>query len=398
MTNRMLKFAFIGLFILMLASCGDAPAVSSEDRINTSVAQTVAAAQPPDVQLPTQGVVTAPTDSPPAVGEQPTLTPIPLSTLALPTATFTASPTPDTCYQAKFIDDVTIPDGTKISPNANFTKTWRIQNSGTCTWNTGYAVVFDGGHTTGAPASTPLPTSVPPGGTTDVSVVITAPAVNGDYTWKFKLRSDTGRVFGFGTGFAYPMTAEIKVEPVILLPLPPGGLEIIPFESMKYNFAANYCGATWENWLTALPCPGTNTDSDGFVVRHDNPKLQNGVTYDGHALLTHPEWVDGGLIIGYYPAIAIENGYRFRTTLGCGHGGSNCDVLFRVNYKRGSDPVVELGTWSMKYANTPLNIDIDLSSLAGSNVKFEFIVEANGSSSQDWAHWVKPRIVKETIS
>jgi len=65
-----------------------------------------------------------------------------------------------------------------------------------------------------------------------------------------------------------------------------------------------------------------------------------------------------------------------------------------VNYKKGSDPFVELGTWSMKYSNAPLDIDIDLSSLAGSDVKFQFIVFANGSSSQDWAHWVFPRIAK----
>ena len=398
MTNRMLKFAFIGLFILMLASCGDAPAVSSEDRINTSVAQTVAAAQPPDVQLPTQGVVTAPTDSPPAVGEQPTLTPIPLSTLALPTATFTASPTPDTCYQAKFIDDVTIPDGTKISPNANFTKTWRIQNSGTCTWNTGYAVVFDGGHTTGAPASTPLPTSVPPGGTTDVSVVITAPAVNGDYTWKFKLRSDTGRVFGFGTGFAYPMTAEIKVEPVILLPLPPGGLEIIPFESMKYDFATNYCSASWASIFGPLDCPGDTSDSQGFVKRDDDPKLQDGKVYSGKAIFTHPAFASDGVIRGNFPAILIDDGYRFRAVIGCTYNKSNCNVRFTISYKAGGDPWEQLGTWVVDYNDDPIKLDIDLSFLDGKNVQFGLVVAANGSEEQDWAHWVKPRIVKETIS
>ncbi len=397
MPGRLLRTGFFGLLILLLVSCGSTPAMSSEDRINTSVAQTVAAAQPSDVQLPTQGVVTAPTETPPAAGQPATLTPIPLSTLAPPTATFTASPTPDTCYQAKFIDDLTIPDGTRISPSATFTKTWRIQNTGTCTWNTGYAVVYDGGHSTGAPASTAMLSSVPPWGTIDVSVVITAPAVNGNYTWKFKLRSDTGRVFGFGTGFAYPMTAEIKVEPISLEPVLPT-FEVAPFESIKYDFAANYCSASWENWLAGLACPGTDTDTTGFVVRRDNPKLQDGLAHDGKSILTHPEWVNGGMIIGYYPAVAIGNGYRFRATLGCGYGGSNCDVLFRVNYIKDSDPLVELGTWNMKYANSPLNIDIDLSSLAGSNVKFEFIVNANGSSAQDWAHWVKPRIVLVTIT
>lgn len=394
MSIRLLKFSLVCLFIIMLVSCGKPPAMSSEDRINTSVAQTVVAAQPPEAHLPTPGVA-APGDTAPAPTEQITLTPVPLPTLPPPAA----SATEDTCYRAKWIQDVTIPDGTRISPSATFTKTWRVQNIGTCTWNTGYALVYDGGHSTGAPASTALPSNVPPGGTIDVSVIITAPATNGDYIWKFKLRSDNGRVFGFGAGFAYPLTAEIKVEPVSLLPLiPTTEFEVVPFESLKYDFAANYCSATWENWLVGLPCPGADNDSRGFVVRRDNPKLQDGSTRDGKSLFTHPEWVDGGMIIGYYPAVAIENGYRFRATIGCGYGGTNCDVLFRVNYIKGSDPLVELGTWSMKYSNAPLDIDIDLSSLAGSDVKFEFIVSANGSSSQDWAHWLKPRIVLLTIT
>lgn len=398
MYTRLSKYILLTLVIVLLVSCGNSSVISSEGRINTSVAQTVIAAQPAAVQLPTQSATTPISTAPPPAGQE-TPAPVPLPTLALPTATITASVTPDTCNQAKWIQDLTITDGTKISPNSTFTKTWRIQNTGTCTWNTTYAVVFNSGHNTGAPATTAFPSNVPPGGTIDVSVVITAPATNGDYTWKFMLRSDNGHIFGFGAGYIYPITAVIKVEPITLVPLlPPIDVGILPFESTKYDFAANYCSATWENWLIGLPCPGTDADSAGFVVRRDNPKLQDGTTREGKSLLTHPEWVTNGMIIGYFPAVPIESGYRFRATLGCGFGGSSCDVLFRVNYKKGSDPLVELGTWSMKYTNSPLNIDVDLSSLAGSNVKFEFIVTANGSSAQDWAHWFKPRIVLVTTT
>ena len=41
-----------------------------------------------------------------------------------------------------------------------------------------------------------------------------------------------------------------------------------------------------------------------------------------------------------------------------------------------------------------IGFDIDLSSLAGKNVKFLFQVSANGSSGQDWALWINPRIIK----
>ncbi len=394
MSIRLFRFMLVSLVIFMLVSCGNSPTMSSEDRINTSVAQTVAAAQPSGAQLPTPGAA-MPSDTAPAPGEQATLTPIPLPTLAQPTATFTASPTPDTCYQAKWIQDVTIPDGTKIAPNATFTKTWRIQNTGTCTWNTSYAVVFDSGHSSGAPATTQLPSNVPPGGTIDVSVVITAPATNGDYNWKFMLRSDSGRIFGFGAGYAYPMTCVIKVAPVTLLPIAPGIVEILPMESMKYDFASHYCDGTWQNGHgVSLPCPGTDSDSTGFVLLRENPKFQDGVTQSGKSLLTHPEWVDDGRIVGFYPGITIESGYRLKALLGCGYGGSNCDVYFRVDISSSSGPALSLGSWRVVYTNAPVSIDIDLTPYAGSTLDFRLSVSTNGSSSQDWAHWFKPRIIK----
>lgn len=391
MTIRSIKYICVSLTAILLVSCGRTPAISSEELINTSVAQTVAAAQPPVVQLPTQDAG-LPADTAPVPA---TLTPVPLPTLPPPTATFTASPTPDTCYQAKYVDDVTIVDGTRISPGASFTKTWRIQNTGTCTWNTGYAVVYDSGHSTGAPAATAIPASVPPGGTIDVSVVITAPSANGDYTWKFMLRSDTGRIFGFGAGYAYPLTAVIKVAPLTLLPLAPIDVEILPVESVKYDFVANYCSATWQNGHgTALTCPGSDADSTGFVLKRENPKLQDGSTQSGNSILTHPEWVDDGRIVGFYSGITIESGYRLKATLGCGYGGPNCDVYFRVDISSTSGPALSLGSWRVQYANAPVQINIDLSPYAGSTLNFNLSVSTNGSSAQDWAYWVKPRIVK----
>jgi len=38
---------------------------------------------------------------------------------------------------AKFVLDVTIPDNSVISSNTAFTKTWRLKNTGTCTWDIG---------------------------------------------------------------------------------------------------------------------------------------------------------------------------------------------------------------------------------------------------------------------
>ena len=46
---------------------------------------------------------------------------------------------------ATFISDVTIPDGTVLSPGRTFGKTWRLKNTGTTTWSSGYQLAFVGG-------------------------------------------------------------------------------------------------------------------------------------------------------------------------------------------------------------------------------------------------------------
>ena len=50
-----------------------------------------------------------------------------------------------TCNQALFVSDLTAPDGSAFAPDTVFTKTWRLKNVGTCTWNTSYKVLWVGG-------------------------------------------------------------------------------------------------------------------------------------------------------------------------------------------------------------------------------------------------------------
>ena len=48
---------------------------------------------------------------------------------------------------ARFVKDVTIFDGTEVSPKTNFTKIWRVSNSGTLAWPQGIQLVHIGGDT-----------------------------------------------------------------------------------------------------------------------------------------------------------------------------------------------------------------------------------------------------------
>ena len=131
----------------------------------------------------------------------------------------TETPTPpaetpsETCTDAAaYVTDVTISDGTIIAPGESFTKTWRLRNTGTCTWTSGYALVFAGGESMSGPSSQALPGEVPPGGEIDLSVALVAPAEGGTYRSEWLLQSADGARFGVGQDGETPIWAEIVVR------------------------------------------------------------------------------------------------------------------------------------------------------------------------------------------
>ena len=190
------KNFLLGLLVLalVLMSC-NYPGVNvtptpTEDMI-TEVAKTVfaqmtmAAAQQATLPPPASTAVIA--TLPPTV----TLLPPPTD---LPAATQTPIP----CNWAQFITE-TIPDDTQIPAGTGFVKSWQLKNIGTCTWTTAYQLIFVSGSAMGAPAASAVSSvAVPPGGTVDVSVALSAPATAGSYQGFFKLRAPDGTIFGLG--------------------------------------------------------------------------------------------------------------------------------------------------------------------------------------------------------
>lgn len=110
---------------------------------------------------------------------------LPTPTAVLPTAT------PTCIYNMTFVADVTIPDDTVIPPAINFTKTWRIRNTGTCAWPAGSSWAFAGGDQMNGPHAVSVP-AARPGETADVSVLLTAPSIPGRYTGYWTLRLPDG--------------------------------------------------------------------------------------------------------------------------------------------------------------------------------------------------------------
>lgn len=113
-----------------------------------------------------------------------------------------ATPTPQAVNctnRVKFVEDITIPDGTIVAAGKPFTKTWKLQNVGTCIWNEDYRFEFVDGNLMGANASIPFPNKVYyPDDTIEISVYMTAPETVGNYQGNWKITAPDGTQFGTG--------------------------------------------------------------------------------------------------------------------------------------------------------------------------------------------------------
>jgi Ig-like domain from next to BRCA1 gene len=207
------SMALWALLLVFLSSCGGSkgtgtptPVVAAvfTSAFNTFVAQRAtdaAMATPTTAPSPTL----FPTFAPPA-----TLPPISFDT---PTALAGGG---SDCNKAAFIADVTIPDKTVLNPGQKFTKTWAVQNTGTCPWTTSYTVVHvDGLAMDGEQIYLPL--GVPVGQQVQLSINMRAPTSSGQYYGRWRLKTDQGVPFGS------ILTVVIKVGTLDVTETPEGG-------------------------------------------------------------------------------------------------------------------------------------------------------------------------------
>ena len=176
---------------VLLSACGlgkaEATQTLSVDAIYTSAFYTL------EVQQATQLALTP--SSTPTLLPSPTMAP-PTAATQLPVGSATTSAGgAQGCDNSVYVNDVTIPDGTVLSPGKNFVKTWTLMNKGTCPWNSGYKLVFISGESMGG-ASVPITANVPAGQQSQVSVSLVAPVNAGDYTGWWRLQNPAGQYFG----------------------------------------------------------------------------------------------------------------------------------------------------------------------------------------------------------
>ncbi|HEX5838987.1 MAG TPA: NBR1-Ig-like domain-containing protein [Anaerolineales bacterium] len=199
--KRLMKVQLVlAMGAILIAACGGGnvpeatPTLSAEQiqPIQTNAVSTFAA----DLTLT---ALSAPTNTP-----EPTITPspavtstggVPFGTGSTPLAPVAGSTSATSCYGLTFVDDVTIEDNTQMDPGETFTKTWKVQNSGSCAWDAGFKFQLSGGNAMGATAVT-LPSAVAAGATYDISVPMTAPNAAGTVRGNWRMSTAAGQFFG----------------------------------------------------------------------------------------------------------------------------------------------------------------------------------------------------------
>ncbi len=162
--------------LLMITACSPAAATTAPtfdaNPVRTEAAATVLAQVTRDLAL------------------TPSITPLPSATeTQQPSSTpeQTVSPSPaaegtqaETADKAQWVSQ-SVADGTIFGPGQAFTMTWRLKNTGTSTWTTGYLLRFYSGDAFGAPKEVFLDRDVPPGDEVEINLQMKAPAKPGVY-------------------------------------------------------------------------------------------------------------------------------------------------------------------------------------------------------------------------
>jgi hypothetical protein len=188
------KIVTIILLATLLSACNlpEEQQVVTPTPNTTSVASTVLASFTQTAQIFAPTLKPTGIESPESTADIPTA--IEASSQA-PTSTIIPTVTPGACDNETFVADVTVPDGTQFGPNTEFVKSWRIRNTGGCTWTTSYKLIFGYGDRMGG-VSVKLDKEVKPGEEIEISITLRSPANTGDYAGYWRLMNDKGYPFG----------------------------------------------------------------------------------------------------------------------------------------------------------------------------------------------------------
>jgi hypothetical protein len=197
------------LSIFILSACSNNKIPSTQHPVASSSQTVVIFPSTSDIESATQ---TPEPSATPTSEPSPRFTPesVPTEIPINPTTTIAAVPA---CInRATLVRHLSFADDSKIQTGFYFSKAWRIENSGTCTWTTAYMFVFSGGEQMNAPDETPIPHEVAPGETIDIQIMMRSPDVANLYIGDWMLRDPSGALFGTGENADQPFPIKIVAK------------------------------------------------------------------------------------------------------------------------------------------------------------------------------------------
>jgi hypothetical protein len=178
MKNQMKKFQFIGLVFSILSACSPQ---------STPLPIVTSAAPSSTAQVMTSTATSAITEGTPVVQATPTV--------GTPIACVDSAASVEWLRDDVPYDFVDLKSNKPVPPNGYFTMTFTLKNSGTCTWDSSYAIAFESGYRMSQLEKYPAIAegkTVPPGESITVHITMAAPPKTGGHQGIWQLQSGNG--------------------------------------------------------------------------------------------------------------------------------------------------------------------------------------------------------------
>lgn len=252
----------------------------------------------------------------------------------------TQSPAATCINGMTFAADISIPDGYQLYQGEGFRKTWRVKNSGTCTWTSDYQFVYVSGDQMSG-RNIYVPATVAPGQTVDLSVDMIAPYADGNYRGYWQMRSPQGTNFG--------ETIWVKVRVGNAAPAPtavPDGQHYVPITIKEFypDYYAGIAGDCVRAYWRAEGASMVEVTVDGVslykgdVVNPGSLKLCGPIQNSGvHDVVLHAFNVTTDAYSSFSYSTEGQNGadrpeiYYFYADSTSGHMGDTTTVYWSVS-------------------------------------------------------------------
>lgn len=270
-----------------------------------------------------------------------------------------------------FVSDLTVPDGMTITPNTQITKSWYVTNSGTCTWNNGYKLVYHSGDEIGKAKEFDILQAgsyVRPGESAIVSAELIAPVRSGSsYSTYWAMKSDTGTEFGSGPANNIYLSSNFRVDDQFIL---------------TQNYGSIRCSDDYGYFTCGVR---SNDRSRGEVYYDESPMLESGRWQGNPGIAVRPPAGENTTVRFEFGPLRFPRLSTFYTNFSCRQDTPQCDVQVRLYIKEAGYPeklILEAREWNEGLIGE-WKYKLDDIGIFDQDFTYILEVQSNGGSEED---------------